>query len=88
VLIQPERLLGISSQVQPWVYPNGDQTQAVVSLFLARPVGGELRPDGIESSQVKWIRPDELLALDTHPVLAKLNRAVVDCLEAGAFVIS
>jgi hypothetical protein len=33
------------------------------------------------------MRPDELLALDTHPNLAKLNRVVVDCLEQGAFVI-
>jgi 8-oxo-dGTP diphosphatase len=86
--IHPERLLGISSQVQPWVYPNGDQTQAVVSLFLAQPLGGKLRPDGIEASQAKWMAPEELLALETHPNLEKLNRAVVGCLEGGAFVIT
>lgn len=86
--IHPERLLGISSQVQPWVYPNGDPTQAVVSLFLARPTGGELRPDGVESSQAKWITPEELLALECHPNLEKLNRAVVECLEEGVFLLS
>jgi 8-oxo-dGTP diphosphatase len=86
--IQLQRLLGISSQVQPWVYPNGDRTQAVVSLFRARPLDGALRPDGVETSQVKWLTPGELLALETHPNLAKLNRAVVDCLEQGVFVIS
>jgi ADP-ribose pyrophosphatase YjhB (NUDIX family) len=85
--VYPERLLGISSQVQPWIYPNGDQAQAVVSLFLARPLSGELRPDGVETSQVRWIAPEALLALDTHPNLAKLNRAVVDCLDQGVFVI-
>lgn len=83
-----ERLLGVSSQVQPWVYPNHDQTQAVVSVFLAHPLGGELRPDGVETSQVRWIFPEELLGLQAHPILARLNRAVVDCLERGVFVIS
>ena len=86
--IQLERLLGISSQIQPWAYPNGDQAQAVVSMFLARPLSGELRPDGVEISQVRWITPEELMALDTHPILQKLNRAVVDCLEQGVFVLS
>jgi len=85
--IYPQRLLGISSLTQPWIYPNGDQTQAVISLFLARPLGGELRPDGVESRQVGWITSEELLALDTHPNLAKLNRAVVNSLERGVFVI-
>jgi hypothetical protein len=74
-------------QTQPWIYPNGDQAQAVISIFLARPLAGELRPDGVESSHVDWITPGELLALETHPNLAKLNRAVVDCLEQGMFVI-
>jgi 8-oxo-dGTP diphosphatase len=87
IQIHPERLMGISSQIQPWIYPNGDQVQAVISIFLARPLSGELNPDGVESSQVAWMRPDELLALDTHPNLAKLNRVVVDCLEQGTFVI-
>ena len=81
-----ERLLGISSPIQPWVYPNGDQAQAVISIFLAHPLGGELRPDQVESSQVEWMTPDEVLALDTHPDLAKLNRVVVDSLDRGVFV--
>ena len=85
--IYPERLLGISSQTRPWICPNGDQTQAVISIFKARPLGGELRPDEVESSQVEWITPEALLALDTHPNLAKLNQAVVDCLEQGVFMI-
>ena len=86
--VYPERLLGVFSPAEPWLYPNGDQSQAVVSLFLSRPLGGELRPDGLETSQVAWLTPAELLRLDTHPVLQRLNRAVVDCLEQGAFVIS
>jgi 8-oxo-dGTP diphosphatase len=86
--IELERLLGVFSPAEPWLYPNGDLAQAVVSLFLARPLDGELRPDGIETSQVKWITPGELLAIETPPVLARLNQAVVDCLERGAFVLS
>jgi 8-oxo-dGTP diphosphatase len=85
--IYPERLLGIFSPAQPWIYPNGDQAQAVISIFLARPLGGELRPDQVESSQVEWMTPEALLALETHPNLAKLNQAVVGCLDGGVFVI-
>lgn len=86
--IELERLLGIFSPAEPWVYPNGDQAQAVVSVFLAHPLGGELRPDGLETSQVAWLTPTELLALETQPVLERLNRAVVNCLEQGVFVIA
>lgn len=92
LMVEPERLLGISSQVQPWAYPNGDRTQSVIAVFQARPVLGadqaKLRPDRDETSQVAWMTPQEVLALETHPILAKLNRAVVEALESGKpFVI-
>ncbi len=41
-------------------YPNGDRTAYVVTVFDARVVGGEPRPDGDETSEIGWFRPDEL----------------------------
>jgi 8-oxo-dGTP diphosphatase len=93
LLVQPERLLGISSQVQPWAYPNGDRTQSVIAVFQARPQAGldqaQPRPDHQETSQLAWMTPQEVLALEVHPILAKMNRAVVEALESGTpFVLS
>ena len=82
-----ERLLGISSQVQPWVYPNGDRTQNIVSVFRAHPLDRELIPDQTETSQVGWMEPEEVLVLDTHPNLRRLNQAAVQHLEHGYFLI-
>ncbi|HTZ09790.1 MAG TPA: NUDIX domain-containing protein [Acidimicrobiales bacterium] len=41
-------------------YPNGDRTAYVVSVFGAEVVGGEARPDGEETSAVRWWDPAEL----------------------------
>lgn len=81
------RLLGIFSPTVPWVYPNGDQTQSVVSLFLCRVMDGEQRPDLVETSQVAWMTRQEVLALPAHPLLSPLNQAVIDHLEGGSFIL-
>jgi len=82
-----ERLMGVMSPLPPWVYPNGDQSQTVVSVFLARPVGGTPHPDQDETSQVRWMEVEEVLALETHPTLKRLNQAVVEHLDGGVFVV-
>ncbi|MBN2549351.1 MAG: NUDIX domain-containing protein [Anaerolineales bacterium] len=82
-----ERILGVYSPSSPWAYPNGDQTQAVITVFRARLAGGAPRPDRTETSQVGWMTCDELLQLETHPILRQLNQAVVENLEQGVFVI-
>lgn len=82
-----ERILGVMSPIEPWVYPNGDQTQTVVTVFRARPLSDAPHPDHLETSQVAWMHPREALALETHPTLERLNRAVVEHLETGTFVI-
>jgi hypothetical protein len=82
-----ERILGIMSPVEPWIYPNGDQVQTVVTAFRARPLSDAPHPDHVETSQVAWMPPREVLALETHPTLERLNRVVVEHLEAGTFVI-
>jgi len=35
-------------------YPNGDRVAYVPAVFDARVVGGELRPDGDETTDVRW----------------------------------
>ncbi len=41
-------------------YPNGDQTSYVSTVFDATVVGGSPRPDGDETSEVRWWDPDKL----------------------------
>ena len=41
-------------------YPNGDQTSYVSTVFEATVVGGSPRPDGDETSDVKWWSPEGL----------------------------
>ncbi|MEW5867742.1 MAG: NUDIX domain-containing protein [Chloroflexota bacterium] len=76
-----ERMLGVYSPETAWLYPNGDQAQAVISCFLAHPTGGQLRPDGSETSQVAWMSLAEILALDVHPNLARLHQMVAEHLS-------
>jgi 8-oxo-dGTP pyrophosphatase MutT (NUDIX family) len=41
-------------------YPNGDESAYVVTVFDATVIDGSPRPDGDETSEVAWFRPDEL----------------------------
>jgi 8-oxo-dGTP pyrophosphatase MutT (NUDIX family)/predicted kinase len=41
-------------------YPNGDQTAYVVTVFDATVLEGTPRPDGDETCEVGWFRPEEL----------------------------
>ena len=59
----------------------------MVTIYRARPVGGYERPDQTETQRLAWLAPQELLRLETHPVLVRLNRAVVENLERGEFVV-
>jgi len=40
-------------------YPNGDRASYVGIIFRGRVVGGELRPDGTETLDVRWFSKDE-----------------------------
>jgi ADP-ribose pyrophosphatase YjhB (NUDIX family) len=41
-------------------YPNGDESAYVVTVFDATVRDGTPRPDGDETSEVGWFKPDEL----------------------------
>ena len=85
--VQPERLMGVDSPVVPWVYPNGDAVQSLGAVFRCRLLGGAPRPDQSEIAEIGWISPAVLAAQDGYPYLQKLNRAVVECLDQGVFVV-
>ncbi len=84
--IQIQRLMGVFSPAYNWVYPNGDQVHAVVSVFKASPTGGREKADHVETSQVGWMHPQELAALSTLPILKELNQAVTAHLDQGTFI--
>lgn len=44
-------------------YRNGDAVSFLMTVFLARPLGGALRPDGEETLEVRAFRRDELRGL-------------------------
>jgi len=59
--VKPVRLLGVYSGQRFWLkYPHGDEVKIVSSLFECRVVGGELRPDGVESLDARFFPIDAL----------------------------
>ena len=85
--VKPTRLMGIFSPRAAWVYPNGDSTQSVVSIFRCQLVGGVERADQVETSQLAWLSPQEILALPEHPLLTSFNQRVIQHLDDGWFVL-
>lgn len=85
--IEIERLMGVFSPDECWLYPNGDRTQALGCVFRAHPVGGSEQVDGVETEALAWLAPEELLRSSTHPWLQRMHRAVVAHLDAGWFLV-
>lgn len=50
-------------------YDDGPVLQEFSVVLHARAVGGAARPDGMETSVVRWVDPVELPGLDLHPVM-------------------
>ena len=54
-------ILGVFGGPEYYVsYPNGDESAYVVTVFDATVIDGTPRPDGEETSDVGWFRPQEL----------------------------
>lgn len=45
-------------------YPNGDQAAYVSTVYAARVTGGEARPDGEETDELRWFTREELALPD------------------------
>ena len=58
-------------------YPNGDRVAYVVTVFDAVVTGGELRPDGEETSAVEWFTLHELARADTDDFTRALLAAAI-----------
>jgi len=77
----------VYSDPTPWTYPNGDQIQFMTVMFKMRKVGGSLCADGIETSDVTWMTPKEILALDINPILKNVHHTVIKHLDDDSFIV-
>jgi ADP-ribose pyrophosphatase YjhB (NUDIX family) len=62
-------------------YPNGDRAACVASVFEAEVEAGTPRPDGDETTEVEWFRPDELASVDLNALNRHLLAEVVPLLD-------
>lgn len=61
------------------VYPNGDQTSYVSTVFDARVIGGSPQPDGDETSDAQWWEPDNL----PYDEMSSFTRALLRAVGVG-----
>ena len=57
-------------------YPNGDLVSYVATVFDARVLDGDPRPDGDETTAVEWFAPDQLGAAELSAFTVALFEAV------------
>jgi ADP-ribose pyrophosphatase YjhB (NUDIX family) len=73
ITVELGNLLGVfGGQEYRVTYPNGDKTAYVVTTFEATLIDGTPRPDGDETSEVGWFRPEEM----PFDQMGGLNRAL------------
>jgi 8-oxo-dGTP pyrophosphatase MutT (NUDIX family) len=65
-------------------YPNGDRTAYVTTIFAVAWDGREVRPDGTEVDDHRWVTPDEAHALDMDPLTRENVRTVFAWLSTPA----
>jgi 8-oxo-dGTP diphosphatase len=87
IIVEPERIIGVYTDPTPWTYPNGDEIQFATVMFKMRWVAGSLRADGIETKDVTWMTPEEILALNVDPILKNVHRTVLAHLDDGTFIV-
>lgn len=64
------RILGVYGGPEFIVhYRNGDRTSYLMVVFEARTIGGEARPDGIETLEVRYFTHDDVQAISRPPWL-------------------
>jgi 8-oxo-dGTP pyrophosphatase MutT (NUDIX family) len=67
VLVEPVGVLGVYSDPGHIIaYTDGEIRQEYEVMLIARPVGGHPEAND-EASDVRWVKPEELHALDIHP---------------------
>jgi 8-oxo-dGTP pyrophosphatase MutT (NUDIX family) len=64
LLVEPTRILGVhGGPMYRMTYSNGDVVSYVTIVFEARRIDGEARPDGSETSAVRYVSRDDASAL-------------------------
>ena len=87
LLVRPERLLGAYGGPECVVrYPNGDETQYVISAFGCAIIQGTPRPDGSETTEVKFWSEADAVALPLAPWLRAQIRQVFAGIDGDAFL--
>jgi ADP-ribose pyrophosphatase YjhB (NUDIX family) len=82
----PERVLGVYGGPEFVVqYPNGDEVQYAIMAFGCRVVGGTLRPDGDETTAVRYFSFEEANALPLTPWLRSALDLVFGAAAGNAF---
>lgn len=72
VIVEPTAIVGVYSDPQDIVaYDDGEVRQQFSVCMLCRVVGGEIRPTGDESIDVRFVPPGELPALPISPVIRR-----------------
>ena len=73
------RLVGVYTNPRHVMHytSNGEVRQECSLVFAARPVGGELTTSS-ESSEVRWVAPDELDAYPMHPTMRQRVQHLLD----------
>jgi 8-oxo-dGTP pyrophosphatase MutT (NUDIX family) len=91
VAVEPADLIGFGTlseaELHTVTYPGGDVSHNFAMLFLARRWSGEPRPDGVETTKMRWADPaDPPTPLDPPAVHAlKLFRTY---LNSGEFQVA
>jgi 8-oxo-dGTP pyrophosphatase MutT (NUDIX family) len=68
ILVEPTRLIGVFGGPEFRIrYPNGDTVSYVATVFEARRIGGEARPDGTEAVALRFVSREEA---DSLPMAA------------------
>jgi len=71
--VQPQRVIGVYSENMRFAYPNGDIVYGVGLALECRALGGALRADHDEISEVAYLAPDDLLAQGVSPGMSGME---------------
>lgn len=86
LVVRPQRIFGVFGGPGFVVrYSNGDETQYLSTMFDCEIVSGELRPDGEETTAVRFFTLDEAHELRLAPWLADVLPRLYDATSAPWF---
>jgi 8-oxo-dGTP pyrophosphatase MutT (NUDIX family) len=68
LLVEPMRILGVYGVPEFHVtYANGDEVSHLMTVFECRVIGGTMRPDRVETLEVRYFRQADLPKLTSPP---------------------